>query len=66
VKDRKAKSVENPTVQNRRRFIEELLAVANFTITRSNNTDEQAEALDWKRSLEGRLRELDEQKALAA
>lgn len=70
VKASRTKSVIHPMapgVESRKAVIRHLLAVAELTIKRSNNTEEQSEALECKRFLEGRLQKLDEeQKSLAA
>lgn len=67
MKDRKKEEVKNVSpVDSRKAVIRHLLAIAEHTLKRSDNIEEQAEALECKRLLEARLDKLDEQMSVAA
>lgn len=66
MKARQANKTEDGAVEKRKKVVEHLLTIANHTLKTSNDSDAQAEAVACKRLLEDRMREIEQQPALAA
>jgi hypothetical protein len=67
MKDGKKKSVfQASPLESRKSVVRHFLAIAEHTLKRSNNIEEQSEALEMKRFLEGRMNQLEDQALQAA